>query len=195
MSKKKKGGQKPSHHLPQIVQALAGHPEGLSTGEIANALGLSSSTTREILTNEVKRGNIERKHIEQDGAQVFAFFNTQKVLDANDDELDALMASGDDEATKAQVEGAPDDSRPKEAKRKKTRSRGPTSGRGHPEAKKAINPQQTLEDKKAITKELGGTMSWAGRQWHMKGPDFDISMTSRELASFTLEQFRKKLGG
>jgi hypothetical protein len=187
MSKKPK---KPSQHLAEIVATLEQMPEGLSTGQIAASLGLSTSHAREILTNEVKRGNIKRAEVDEDGTTVFKFFN---VAHKNGD-LDDLMATGDEIADSEQIAHAPDTSTPKEAKRK-GKPRGATSGRGNPEAKKAINPQQTLEDKKAITKELGGTMTWAGRQWHMKGPDFDVSMTSREIATFTLDQFRKKLGG
>jgi hypothetical protein len=186
MSKKPKKAQKPSQRLPDIIAALEQNPDGMSTGELASALGLSTSHAREILSSEVKRGNLKRTEVDDQGTTVFKFFNVE-----HRDELDDLMATGDEEATRAQVDGAPDLKKRKEAKR--ARSPGPLSGRGHPEAKKAINPQQTLEDKKAITKELGGTMSWAGRRWHMKGPNFDVSMTSREIASFSLEQFRRKL--
>lgn len=194
MSKKPKKAQKPSQRLPDIIEALEQNPEGMSTGELANALGLSTSHARDILTAEVKRGNLKRQEVDEDGATVFKFFNVQDT--PKSDELSDLMGLGDEQATKEQVVGAPSDKRVKEAKRaRKPRAKGPASGRGNPDAKKAINPQQTLEDKKDIAKELGGTMTWAGRQWHIKGKDFDITMSSREIASFTLEQFRKKLEG
>jgi len=182
MAKKSKG-EKPSQHLSQIISVLNEHP-GMSTGELANALGLSSSRAREILTAEVKRGHIERKQAEEDGAQVFQFFN---VVKGDDD----LMDAGDELANEQQAADAPDDKPIKEAKRGR---KSTMTGRGNPEAKKAINPQATLEAKKAIAKEAGGTMTWAGRLWHIKGPEFDFTMTSREIATFTLDSFRKKVG-
>lgn len=189
MSKKPKKAQKPSQRLPDIVAALSENPEGMSTGELAEALGLSNSHAREILSAEVKRGNLRRDEVEDDGATVFKFFNVEQS------ELEDLMGTGDDTATMEQVDGAPQPIG-KEAKRgRKARAKSPNSGRGNPEAKKSINPQQTLEDKKDIVKELGGKMTWAGRLWHMKGDDFDLTMTSREIAGLTLEQFRKKLNG
>lgn len=192
MSKKPKKAQKPSQRLPDIIAALEANPEGMSTGELANALGLSTSHAREILTSEVKRRNLRREEVDEDGTTVFKFFNVQGT--PKSDELEDLMGLGDDKATAEQVDGAPSDKMVKDVKRtRKPRTKGPTSGRGNPEAKKAINPQQTLEDKKDIAKEFGGTMTWAGRLWHIKGKNFDITMTSREIASFTLEQFRKKL--
>jgi hypothetical protein len=192
MSKKAKkaASQKPSSSLPNIIEALDGNDDGMSTGELAEVLGLSISRTREILSAEVKRGNLQRQEVEDDGATVFKFFNVEGT--PKSDELSDLMATGDEIANEEQVAGAPSDKPIKEAKRgRKSRTKGPNSGRGNPEAKKSINPQQTLEDKKDIAKELGFKMTWAGRLWHIG----EITMTSREIASFTLEQFRKKLGG
>lgn len=189
MSKKQNKAQKPSQRLPEIQEALQQNQTGMSTGELASALGIATSTAREILSAEVKRGNLRRIEVEDDGATVFKFFNVESKINNND-----LMEEGDEQANKEQTAAAPV-KLGKEAKRKRVKS--PTSGRGNPEAKKSINPQQTLEDKKDITKEFGGTMTWAGRQWHIKGIDGidDFSLTSREMAGFTLEQFRKKLGG
>jgi predicted transcriptional regulator len=196
MAKKLKGS-KPSQRLPDIVAALHQNETGMTTGELASALGVATSTAREILSAEVKRGNIRRVEVEDDGATVFKFFNINGLNKAMDqphkDELEDLMGTGDDTATKEQVAGAPQPLG-KEAKRgRKRRAKGPNSGRGNPTAKKSINPQQTLEDKKDIAKELGGTMTWAGRLWHIKGPEFDLTMSSREIAELTLEQFRKIL--
>lgn len=193
MSKKKQKAQKPSQRLPEIIETLEANPDGMSTGELAEALGLSNSHAREILTSEVKRGNIKRTEVDDDGTTVFKFFNA----DHKNGDLEELMGTGDEQATVDQVEGAPQPLG-KEVKRgRKNRTKGPNSGRGNPDAKKSINPQQTLEDKKDITKEFGGTMTWAGRQWHIKGVKGvdDFSLTSREIAGLTLEQFRQKLGG
>ena len=193
MSKKLKKGSKPSQRLPDIIEALEENQTGMSTGELASALGIATSTAREILSAEVKRGNLRRVEVEDDGATVFKFFNVEKHNSST--ELDDLMGTGDEQATTDQIAGAPQ-SIGKEAKRgRKNRTKGPNSGRGNPEAKKSINPQQTLEDKKDITKEFGGTMTWAGRQWHIKGVKGvdDFSLTSREIAALTLEQFRNKL--
>lgn len=194
--KKAKAG-KPSQRLFEIVDALEQNETGMTTGEIANVLGIQPGSARDILSAEVKRGNLRRVEVEDDGATVFKFFNVEGTPKSDERAglNDDLMEEADDKATAEQVDGAPV-KLGKEAKRgRKQRAKSPNSGRGNPEAKKSINPQQTLEDKKEIAKDLGGTMTWAGRQWHVKGPNIDYSFTSRELAGFTLEAFRKKLEG
>lgn len=122
---------------------------------------------------------------------------------AIDREFDELMASADEIVEREMVIGAPSNSdqdgmhTPREASRPKSarKSRGTANGRGNPDAKKAINPQKTLEDKKRIAKELGGSLTWANRKWVLKGKDFETTLTSREIATFTLDDFRNKLGG
>jgi hypothetical protein len=68
---------------------------------------------------------------------------------------------------------------------KKVRSNRP-AGLGHPNAKKLVNPQHTLELKKTAIAKLGGSMVWTNKNWSIKVPAGEFSFPSRELAAFSV---------
>lgn len=72
-----------------------------------------------------------------------------------------------------------------EAAPKKVRSNRP-AGLGYPEAKKLVNPQHTLEAKKAAVAKLGGRMVWTNKNWSINVPAGEFSFPSRELAGLSV---------
>lgn len=172
-------------YIDKLIPILTAKAEQ-TTGDLAQALGLSTSRTREILGAEVKAGTITRKHIDEDGTKVFAYSLAEagKAGDAAADLLETTPTKAKGKGKKAKVVKAP-----KEKKARKT-----SDGRGHPEAKKAINPQNTLEMKKAMVREIGGQMVWAERLWHFnfKGGT-SVTLASREVAAHTVESLKKAL--
>lgn len=68
---------------------------------------------------------------------------------------------------------------------KKVRTNRP-AGLGHPNAKKLVNPQHTLELKKAAVAKLGGAMVWTNKNWSIKVPAGEFSLPSRELAALSV---------
>jgi hypothetical protein len=63
------------------------------------------------------------------------------------------------------------------------------AGLGHPEARKLINPQHTLEMKKAAARKLGGTMVYQNKNWIIHVPSGEFKIPSRTLAGFSLASF------
>jgi hypothetical protein len=68
------------------------------------------------------------------------------------------------------------------------------AGRGNPKGTKVVNPQHTLEAKKALVRKAGGKMVWKGRQWVVVTPKADpVEIPSRKLAGYSLKTFGKVL--
>lgn len=68
------------------------------------------------------------------------------------------------------------------------------NGRGNPTGKKVINPQYTLEAKKALVRKAGGRMTWGGKVWTIKSKTGRTTeLSSRKLASYTLPTFAKSV--
>jgi hypothetical protein len=63
------------------------------------------------------------------------------------------------------------------------------AGLGYPNAKKLINPQQTLELKKEAAKKLGGSMIYQNKNWIIKVPVGEFKIPSRVLAGLSLATF------
>lgn len=88
--------------------------------------------------------------------------------------------------------------KPKGKKLPKSRTKGlilPTSAKGHPSAKKVVNPQPTLEIKKLAIKQAKGTMAWTNRVWVISVPGREAQIVqSRELAKMTVGELCKMFG-
>lgn len=78
------------------------------------------------------------------------------------------------------------------SEKKPRKSRGKSSGAGNPTAKKVVNPQPTLELKKAFMKSNGGKMVWSHRQWMVAANGHEQVFLSRQLAALDLVSFAKK---
>lgn len=98
-------------------------------------------------------------------------------------------------ATEAQVDAATGEAQTAGAPApaaKPSKARRP-AGLGHPEAKKLINPQHTLEMKKAAAQKLGGTMVYQNRNWIIHVPKGEFKIPSRTLAGFSLASFIQEI--
>lgn len=63
------------------------------------------------------------------------------------------------------------------------------TGLGRPDAERTMNPQSTLELKKAKVREIGGRMEYAGRKWVITLKDkHRVDFTSREMAGLTADK-------
>ncbi|GAC1501593.1 MAG: hypothetical protein NVS1B10_05890 [Candidatus Saccharimonadales bacterium] len=72
---------------------------------------------------------------------------------------------------------------------KASRARRPI-GLGHPNARKLVNPQHTLELKKSAAVKAGGRMVWANRCWVILFPGHDaLVFASRQMAAMSLASF------
>jgi hypothetical protein len=67
-------------------------------------------------------------------------------------------------------------------------SRKAPTGLGKPNAKKVVNPQNTLELKKSAVRAAGGKMVWGNRTWTITCGKKDFIFASRELAALTTAQ-------
>jgi hypothetical protein len=211
-----------SKHSQAIIAFIAGFQHGKpTTGEISEALGLSSSRTRELLALELKAGTITRDHQEVDGAKILVYSvanaktSTEHVPDQDQDEeteVDEITEQTESAenltapAPKVKASGKGSrggkkaaDAKPKAIKTpkaaKERKPRRKASGVGKPDAKKVINPQQTLDLKKAMVERNGGKMVWENRVWNIsiKGKEGAV-LKSREVAKHTLESLAKFLG-
>lgn len=90
------------------------------------------------------------------------------------------------------AEAPPAAAAPAPAPEKKVRTTRP-AGLGHPNAKKLVNPQHTLELKKAAAAKLGGSMVWAGKNWLVKVPAGEFILQSREMAALSVATFLLKV--
>ena len=91
----------------------------------------------------------------------------------------------------AEVEVTEVESKTKQAKPRKALA---DQGRGKPTAKKVINPQPTLELKKKVVREAGGTMAYANRQWEIELKNESFVFPSRQLAAMTVGDLAKAVG-
>jgi hypothetical protein len=83
---------------------------------------------------------------------------------------------------------ADDAAAPAPTEPKKTRSHRP-AGLGHPDAKKLVNPQHTLELKKDAAKKLGGKMLWVNKHWVVNVPAGEFTFASRAMAALSVATF------
>jgi hypothetical protein len=141
---------------------------GASVIQIAEATKLSLSRTRELLAAEMKAGTVDRAPVEP-GSRQFVYSLTVK------------------DEPKAEVEAKP----AKAKKAKVDKVIAPNQAKGHPSAKKIVNPQPTLEVKKLVIRRAGGKMIWADRLWHISANGKDHAMASRELAAMTVGEVCK----
>lgn len=81
-----------------------------------------------------------------------------------------------------------------EAKVAKPRKPLSEQGRGNPSAKKVINPQPTLELKKKLVRQAGGTMEYKNRQWEIEVNGESFVFPSRQLAGMTAGQLCAEVG-
>jgi hypothetical protein len=141
---------------------------GASVAQVAEAVDLSVSRTRELLNKEVRLGELDRAPIEPESKTMVYFIATEK------------------------------DKKPKKEKKVRTpRNKGEisaSSGKGKPDAKKIINPQPTLDLKKRVIQHAGGKMAWANRQWEITVNDEEFKFSSRDLAKMTVGDLAKKVG-
>ena len=67
-------------------------------------------------------------------------------------------------------------------------------GRGNPNAKKIVNPQPTLELKKKLVRDAGGSIAYANRQWTIELGDKSFIFFSREFAGHTVGTLATAVG-
>jgi len=169
----------------KVIEVLTKKP-GQGTDSLAKALELSTSRTREIMGILVKEGIVTRRQVEEDGFKVLRYDlaeATQAAADVRDTNTDILDATpSKPKANKKAGSKKKDKAEPKER-----RVRQKTSGLGHPDAKKIVNPQNTLELKKAAVKEKGGSMRWESRRWVVTMGKKSYTVRSRDLAAMTID--------
>lgn len=188
-----------SKHSQAILSFIAGLGAGIpaTTSLIAEHLELSASRTRELLAVELKAGNVTREHIDEDGCKVLAYKVASGKAPEASDESQAPAKAEDLVAPKAgkKTAGKPA-AKAKKAKTPKgeRKPRRKASGIGKPNAKKVVNPQQTLDLKKALVERNGGKMVWANRVWVITVKGKSETMKSRDLAGLTLEALAKQFG-
>ena len=153
-----------------ILAHLTDSKEPVSAASIAKAIKKSESVVRENLVKLVSAKAVE--------------FNTQGK-------------------TKAFFIPAPKNEdllsdKPKAKKLPSSRTKGlilPSSAKGHPSAKKVVNPQPTLEIKKLAVRQAKGSMVWANRVWVITVPGRNsVTIHSRELAKMTVGELCKAFG-
>jgi len=175
--------------LNKIETLLLGSPN-LSAAMIAEAINASPSRTREVLAKMVEGGTVTKVKNPTDKIFLFALSDSESSLD---DEPAADLG-----ITEAPVEAKPAKTKAlKEAKAKVAKvrkERKAPSGRGNPAAKKVVNPQPTLELKKAAIRAAKGKMVWANRKWSITANGMSLDFASRELADMTLTQLCKAFG-
>ena len=152
-----------------IQSFIASCEIGASVAQIAEAVHLSPSRTRELLNKQVKAGELDRAPIEPE-SKTLIYFKREKA-----------------EKPKA-------DKPKKKSRKARDGTITASMGKGKPGAKKIINPQPTLELKKKVVRLAGGKMTWANRQWEIEvnGEEFEIS--SKALAEMTVGDLAKEVG-
>lgn len=146
---------------------IAKHDTGVSVAEVAEAVNLSPSRTRELLNKEVKAGELDRAPIEPDSKTMVYFIAPVK------------------------------EKKPSKKGKRAPRNKGmilASAGKGKPTAKKIVNPQPTLELKKRVVQHAGGKMVWGNRQWEITVNDQDFVFSSRALAEMTVGDLAKEIG-
>lgn len=153
-----------------ILAHLTDSKEPVSAASIAKAIKKSESVVRENLVKLVAAKSVQ---FNTEGKAKFFF-------------IPAPAAKEDDLLSTKKSKKLP-----------KSRVKGlilPTSAKGHPSAKKVVNPQPTLEIKKLAIRLAKGTMVWANRVWVITIPGRDaVTMHSRELAKMTVGELCKAL--
>jgi hypothetical protein len=82
----------------------------------------------------------------------------------------------------------------KSTKAKKVVKPTKATGRGNPEATKSVNPQSTLDLKKARVESIGGKMVYTGRKWVITMKDKTvIEFISREIAALSADELMTKV--
>lgn len=159
-----------TENLPKIINAIRLSATGKTVAELSQDLSLSPSRTRELLKIAMTDKMVDRAP-QVPGSRTLVYFIPQ---------------------------GAPSTKPKAKAKKSKLpsgRVKGritADSGKGKPGAKKIVNPQRTLELKKAFIAKNGGSMKWAtGRVWHIDVGSTHVSMTSREMATITIGELCK----
>lgn len=126
-----------------------------------------------------------------------AIGKSESVVRENLVKLTKANSVGSNQQGRMKVFYVPDAKPAKKEKARKARVKGailPTSGKGHPGAKKVVNPQPTLELKKLAVRQAKGSMTWANRTWHIAVNGKEMQMSSRELASLSIGDLCKNLG-
>jgi hypothetical protein len=162
--------------LTAVLAALINKADQ-TTEDLVEVLGLSESRTRELLSAFVKAKKIGRKHVDQDGRQVFAYFAPSGAADEILDMTPSKPAKAGKKAKAAKAAKSAGERKP----RKKS------DGRGNPNGEHVINPQHTLELKKTAIKELGGKMSWGQRTWNITVNGKTEQVASRDMARMSVE--------
>lgn len=180
-----------SKHSAAILKFVAEN-EHCTTSDIAEALGLSASRARELLALELKAGTLQRDHHEVDGCKVLVYWPTPLASGSPAQPETAETLTAPKASKKPAGKAAPKAKQPKAPKERKPRRKA--SGIGKPNAKKVVNPQQTLDLKKALVERNGGKMVWANRVWVITVGKDQTVFKSRDLAALTLEDLANQLG-
>jgi hypothetical protein len=155
-----------------LILTFLGTTTGASAAQIAEAIKKSESVVRENLVKLTAAKSVE-----------FGVHGKTKVF--------CIPAAKEDDLLS-------DKPKAKGKKLPKSRVKGlilPTSAKGHPSAKKVVNPQPTLEIKKLAVKQAKGTMVWANRVWVITVPGRESQVVhSRELAKMTVGELCKMFG-
>lgn len=167
--------------ITKVQAALLANP-GQFTSDLQEVLGLSISRTREILAGLAKDGIICRNHQDVDGCKVLVYTLPASTQLAAQPTAKKGKGKGKGKAKDSGADLLEGKKLPPAAK--EVRARKATTGLGHPNAKKIVNPQNTLELKKTAVKEAGGKMVWTNRKWVIG----EVSVESRVLAAMTIEE-------
>jgi len=144
---------------------------GLTAADVASQLNLSPGYAKDSLASFFKKGLLTRT---LEGGAYRYFQEGKKKAEPK---VDPVFDIPDTVIHKAPLT--------KKEKRK------PREGRGQPEAKKIVNPQETLELKKEAVLSVGGQMLWLGRMWHIKTNKGVVrTIPSRHLAQMTISNVR-----
>jgi hypothetical protein len=148
-----------------IKAFIASCEMGASVAQVAEAVELSVSRTRELLNKEVRQGELDKAPLEPESKTMVYFIADKEKKPA----------------------------RKKRTPRNKG-GISASAGKGNPDAKKIINPQPTLDLKKRVIRHAGGKMEWQNRQWEITVKDEDFKFSSRDLAKMTVGDLAKKVG-
>jgi hypothetical protein len=151
-----------------IRKFIASCEMGASVAQVAEAVDLSVSRTRELLNKEVRLGELDRAPVEPESKTMVYFIATEK------------------------------EKKPKKEKKVRApREKGQilaSAGKGKPDAKKIINPQPTLDLKKKVVRLAGGKMAWGNKQWEITVHNEEYKFSSKDIAGMTVGDLAKKIG-